>query len=70
MYFNFFFLFLLFLIFLQKYMYSYGMVFFDRFYPNSDFNEYKKKYIINKLYNAIRIEKNEEWILCSICRNR
>ena len=49
MYFNFFFLFLLFLIFLQKYMYSYGMVFFDRFYPNSDFNEYKKKYIIKNI---------------------
>jgi hypothetical protein len=53
MYYIFFYFFLCFLLYMQKFVYSYGQNVIDKYIPDNDFNEYKKKYIVKNIFKSI-----------------
>ena len=53
MYHLFFYSFICFLLYIQKFLYSYGKNAIDKYIPNNNFNEYKKKYIVKNIFKSV-----------------
>jgi hypothetical protein len=53
MYHIFFYSFICFLLYIQKFLYSYGQNAIDKYIPNNNFNDYKKKYIVKNIFKSV-----------------